>query len=96
MNCALVQLMRHLYQTNNAFVTLNPMRIYRFECNETNKSFYSFFFSFFLHLRGSFSRSKGIFFVNTNKEPPYAKGILPEFTLSDNGTETTTVGDVES
>lgn len=51
---------------------------------------YSFFFFF------GICRSKGIFLVNTNKEPPYAKGVLPEFTLSDNGTETTTVGDAES
>lgn len=35
-------------------------------------------------------RSHGQFFVNTNKDPPYAKGILPEFTFSDNATETET------
>lgn len=35
-------------------------------------------------------RSLGTFFVNTNRDPPFARGVLPEFTLNDNLTETTT------
>lgn len=49
--------------------------------------YYNFWFFFLLLF---ISRSQGVFFLNTNKDPPYAKGILPEFTLSDNGTESTT------
>lgn len=83
------QLMRHLYRTNDAFVTLNSMHVVNSSATkQINDLFVVFFFGI--------SRSKGIFLVNTNKEPPYAKGVLPEFTLSDNGTETTTVGVAES
>lgn len=94
MNYALVQLTRHLYRPHNAFVTLNSMHIVSSGATNTNAWLICFFL--LLYAFSGFSRSKGIFFVNTNKEPPYAKGILPEFTLSDNGTETTTVGDAES
>lgn len=33
-----------------------------------------------------FSRSQGVYFLNTNKDPPYARGVMPELTLSDNET----------
>lgn len=30
-----------------------------------------------------FYRARGLYFMYTDKEPPYAEGILPEFTLND-------------
>lgn len=32
-----------------------------------------------------FCSARGLFFVYTNKEPPYAKGILPEFIVTGDG-----------
>lgn len=31
----------------------------------------------------AFYRARGLYFMYTDKEPPYAEGILPEFTMSD-------------
>lgn len=58
-------------------------KLHNVNCDSKKLSIFSYcIVSVFL----SFYRSQGVYFLNTNKDPPYARGVLPEFTLSDNET----------